>query len=208
MSKLLTKAALIYVLLVVPYNATLAGTPLKNGYYIVVAAYLSNQEEFAQKYSTELNQAGNHAQVGFDASRNFFYVYLDYFTDFDESINKMLEVRKQAGFAEAWVRIIKDGTETVAASAQREPEPAAAQEKESPKATAKKVESSQSPIVAEAKPGTPAKQETTPKEEPAAAPQAPPTPAPATEVVPNPKADPVYVPQTLKNTQVFFSLFN
>ncbi|MFM7488516.1 MAG: hypothetical protein ACKO13_16515, partial [Cytophagales bacterium] len=66
MSKLLTKAAFICVLLVGLYNATLAGTPLKNGYYIVVAAYLSNQEEFAQKYSTELNQAGNHAQVGFD----------------------------------------------------------------------------------------------------------------------------------------------
>ncbi|HCW06631.1 MAG TPA: hypothetical protein DGG95_04610 [Cytophagales bacterium] len=29
-----------------------------------------------------------------------------------------------------------------------------------------------------------------------------------TEVIQNPKADPVYVPQTLKNTQVFLSLFN
>jgi outer membrane protein OmpA-like peptidoglycan-associated protein len=207
MSKLLTKAALIYVLLVVPYNATLAGTPLKNGYYIVVAAYLSNQEEFAQKYSTELNQAGNHAQVGFDASRNFFYVYLDYFTDFDESINKMLEVRKQAGFAEAWVRVIKDGTETIAAAAPQEPEPAGPKEKESPKATSKKTESVQSPSAAVVKPETPAKPEPAPKEEPAAAPLAS-TPAPATEVVPNPKADPVYVPQTLKNTQVFFSLYN
>jgi len=30
----------------------------------------------------------------------------------------------------------------------------------------------------------------------------------ATEVIPNPPADPVYIPQTLKNTQVFLSLFN
>jgi len=30
----------------------------------------------------------------------------------------------------------------------------------------------------------------------------------ATEVVENPKADPVYIPQTLKNTQAFFSLYN
>ncbi|MFM7855034.1 MAG: OmpA family protein, partial [Flammeovirgaceae bacterium] len=125
-----------------------------------------------------------------------------------ESINKMLEVRKQAGFAEAWVRVIKDGTEAVAAATQQEPETAVSKENQSPKATAKKAESVQSPIAAEAKPVTPAKPETTPKEEPAAAPQAPPTPAPAPEVVPNPKADPVYVPQTLKNTQVFFSLFN
>jgi outer membrane protein OmpA-like peptidoglycan-associated protein len=29
-----------------------------------------------------------------------------------------------------------------------------------------------------------------------------------TEVVENPKADPVYIPQTLKNTQAFFSLYN
>jgi outer membrane protein OmpA-like peptidoglycan-associated protein len=29
-----------------------------------------------------------------------------------------------------------------------------------------------------------------------------------TEVVPNPKAEPVYLPQTLKNTQAFFSLYN
>lgn len=207
MSKLLTKAAFICVLLVGLYNATLAGTPLKNGYYIVVAAYLSNQEEFAQKYSTELNQAGNHAQVGFDASRNFFYVYLDYFTDFDESINKMLEVRKQAGFAEAWVRVIKDGAEIVAAAAQREPETEVSKEKESPKATAKKAESVQLPVAVVATPEALAKQEPVVKQESAAAPQAPAPPS-VTQVVPNPKADPVYVPQTLKNTQVFFSLFN
>lgn len=84
---------------------------MQKGYYIVVAAYRVNQEAFAEKYAAELNRTGHHAQTGFDAARHYHYVYLDYFTDFDESVNKMLEVRKQAGFAEAWVRVIKDGTE-------------------------------------------------------------------------------------------------
>jgi outer membrane protein OmpA-like peptidoglycan-associated protein len=171
-----------------------AGTALQKGYYIVVAAYRANQETFAEKYAAELNQAGHHSQTGFDASRNFHYVYLDYFTDFDASIDKMLEVRKQAGFAEAWVRVIKEGTEPVAvqqAPTRETPPPPA---KETPTAIERKPELVQPVVTTEQ-----------PKPEPI---QQPALTVPTTEVVPNPKADPVYIPQTLKNTQAFLSLYN
>ncbi|MCA4900056.1 MAG: OmpA family protein [Bacteroidota bacterium] len=171
-----------------------AGTALQKGYYIVVAAYRANQETFAEKYAAELNQAGHHSQTGFDASRNFHYVYLDYFTDFDASIDKMLEVRKQAGFAEAWVRVIKEGTEPVAAQQPPTRETPPPPAKETPAAIERKPE-----------PVQPAATTEQPKPEPI---QQPALTVPATEVVPNPKADPVYVPQTLKNTQAFLSLYN
>lgn len=172
------------------------GSTLQKGYYIVVAAYLSNQENFAQKYSAELNQAGHHSQYGFDATRNLHYVYLDYYTDFTESVNKMLEVRKQAGFNEAWVRIIKDGAEpTVAKVEEQKPEPKKEEPKKAePKKTEPKVEQ---PVAATPAPVA--------KVEPVKEPEAIVAP---TEVVPNPKAEPVYLPQTLKNTQAFLSLYN
>jgi outer membrane protein OmpA-like peptidoglycan-associated protein len=46
-----------------------------------------------------------------------------------------------------------------------------------------------------------------PKAEPVQEPTQQETPTP-TEVVPNPKAEPVYIPQTLKNTKAFLSLYN
>ncbi|MFM8914151.1 MAG: OmpA family protein [Flammeovirgaceae bacterium] len=170
-----------------------AGTALQKGYYIVVAAYRANQQTFAEKYVAELNQAGHHSQTGFDATRSFHYVYLDYFTDFDVSIDKMLEVRKQAGFAEAWVRIIKDGAEPV------------------PVPPSRKETTTEAPIPAKPEPSKPAppaeaKPEPIPAQPPVAEATKPATPN--TEVVPNPKADPVYIPQTLKNTQAFLSLYN
>ncbi|MDZ7650412.1 MAG: hypothetical protein U5K54_26535 [Cytophagales bacterium] len=34
---------------------------------------------------------------------------MDYYTDFDESIEQMLKTRKDGGFTDAWVRIMKEG---------------------------------------------------------------------------------------------------
>jgi outer membrane protein OmpA-like peptidoglycan-associated protein len=162
---------------------------LAKGYYIVVAAYLSGQENFAQLYSTKLNAEGRHSKYGFDVARNFYYVYLDYYTDFSESINQMLATRKESGFGEAWVRIIKDGTEQQSDLIA----------KEEPKREEKNEIKKEEPVVV-------AKEEKI-------APAVEVAPLPAAEVVPtevitNPKADPVYLPQTLKNTQAFFSLYN
>jgi hypothetical protein len=49
-----------------------SASTLPNGYYIVVAFYLSGQEKFAKKYSAELNKAGRHSSHGFDAVRNYY----------------------------------------------------------------------------------------------------------------------------------------
>ncbi len=165
---------------------------LPKGYYIVVASYLSGQEKFAKKYSAELNKAGRHSNYGFDAVRSYYYVYLDFYTDFSTSIDRMLNTRKEDGFGEAWVRIMKDGTEQPVEVAVKSETPRPLQtivEEEVTKPVA---------AISETK-----------KEEPKDLLATGPTPAMvATEVVENPKADPVYIPQTLKNTQAFFSLYN
>jgi outer membrane protein OmpA-like peptidoglycan-associated protein len=167
------------------------GPVLEKGYYIVVAAYLSGQENFAQRYSARLNEEGKHSKYGFDAARHFYYVYLDYYTDFSESIDQMLLVRRESGFDEAWVRIIKDGTEQKAELVAKEERP-----KQEEKQVANKIAE---PLVAIVQKPEPEKL------------------APAiehvslekfTEVVPNPKAEPVPALQSLKNTPVFFSFYN
>ena len=85
------------------------GEYLQKGYYIVVAAYRIGQEKYMESYVEKLNNSGKHSKYGYDAGRKFYYIYLDYYTDFNESIQEMLSTRKDDGFADAWVRIMKDG---------------------------------------------------------------------------------------------------
>lgn len=85
------------------------GDQLPPGYYIVVAAYRKGQEDYAKRYINSINKEGKHSKYGYDAGRKFYYVYLDYYKDFNESIHEMLETRKAGGFDMAWVRIMKDG---------------------------------------------------------------------------------------------------
>lgn len=90
---------------------------LQKGYYIVVAAYRMGQEKYMESYVDKLNKTGLHTKYGFDAGRKFYYIYLDYYTNFDESIQQMLKTRKQGGFTDAWVRIMKEGENPVPAVA-------------------------------------------------------------------------------------------
>jgi len=85
------------------------GEYLQKGYYIVVAAYRIGQEKYMETYVTKLNTSGLHTKYGYDLGRKFYYIYLDYYTDFDESIQQMLKTRKEGGFTDAWVRIMKEG---------------------------------------------------------------------------------------------------
>lgn len=85
------------------------GEYLSKGYYIVVAAYRIGQEKYMETYVTRLNNSGLHTRYGYDLGRKFYYIYLDYYTDFNESIQKMLEARKAGGFSDAWVRVMKEG---------------------------------------------------------------------------------------------------
>ncbi len=169
---------------------------------MVVAAYLDSQQSFAKKYSDELNAQGKHSSYGLDAARKFFYVYLDYYADFNESIAQMVQVRKESGFGEAWVRIIKDETS--------ESEPVVASKPEPKNETiSQPTQPVTATAVAAAKPMAAAEVKTP------AAPTATATPAVVAQaidtskaVIPNPPAAPVYMPQTLKNTQAFFSMYN
>jgi len=92
------------------------GEYLQKGYYIVVAAYRIGQEKYMQSYVDKLNKRGLHSKYGYDAGRKFYYIYLDFYTDFDESIQQMLSTRKQSGFTDAWVRIMKEGENPAPAS--------------------------------------------------------------------------------------------
>ncbi|MBN8577113.1 MAG: OmpA family protein [Cytophagales bacterium] len=92
------------------------GEYLQKGHYIVVAAYRIGQEKYMDNYVSQLTSKGLHAQYGYDAGRKFYYVYLDYYTDFNESIAHMLNTRKQEGFELAWVRVMKEGREPTTTS--------------------------------------------------------------------------------------------
>ncbi len=105
--------ALAIILLGLAFHSIADPTPkgeyLQKGYYIVVAAYRIGQEKYMETYVSKLNKSGLHTKYGYDLGRKFYYIYLDYYTDFDESIQQMLKTRKEGGFTDAWVRIMKEG---------------------------------------------------------------------------------------------------
>jgi outer membrane protein OmpA-like peptidoglycan-associated protein len=172
-------------------------TSMPKGYYIVVAAYFASQEKFAENYSAKINTDGQHSKVGFDYARGLHLVYLDYFSDYTESISNMLAVRKQGGFSDAWVRIIKTGGDTK--------EEVVAKEQS-------KIEK-QTPVVVESKVTEEPKPKPGEIKEPVQEPISYASPimvsdVPPTQYIPNDAAKPVYLPQTLRNTSVFFSVYN
>jgi len=151
---------------------------LPQGYYLVVAAFSPEHEDYAQRLSTSLNKSGRHTDYGFEATRKYWYVYLDQITSRDECISEYEKIRKEESFADAWVHTIKDEADLKEPTITKtEPQP----QKEEPVSIAIKEE----PKAEEKKPELV-----------------------VTEVVENPKAAPVILPQTLKNTPVFLSLFN
>jgi outer membrane protein OmpA-like peptidoglycan-associated protein len=79
---------------------------LDPGYYIVVNAYAQSKEHIAKIYQDKLNAEGLQAEYGFDSRRNYYYVYLEYFDQYKPSIDRMLEVRNEGRFTDAWVRVI------------------------------------------------------------------------------------------------------
>jgi outer membrane protein OmpA-like peptidoglycan-associated protein len=189
---------------------------LAPGYYVVVAAYLQDQESFAKTYSEKIAGGGREAKYGFDATRNFYYVYLHYTTDFGQALSWMEQARKD-GFENSWVRIMKGlpeapvtenknpapapagkTTTTVAPPIAAPAAPTARQDvtvvKESP------VPATEPPVVREEKPET----------KPAAAvvvpsPSVAPAEKPQPEVSPN---DVMVHPDLLRNSTVLLTLYN
>ncbi len=165
--------------------------PLPKGYYVVVAAFFSYQEDYAERYSTKLNTGGLHSRYGLDPTRRLYFVYLDQYSDFKESVDQMLKVRKEGIFEKAWVRVIKESAEEKEQVAER---------KEEQKATevAPIKGKAEQKVIEERKEEVKVVEEKRVEEQKLA----------LTEVVENPPADPVYVPQNLNNTPVFLSLYN
>src|SRR5687767_1732327 len=79
---------------------------LEPGYYVVVAAYSANRENVAQNYTEVLNLQGLKARYGFNSSKKFYFVYLDYATQLKPAIREMYKRRKAEQFSDAWVRVI------------------------------------------------------------------------------------------------------
>ena len=160
---------------------------LSSGYYLIVAAYKSGQESFAAKYVQELNQKGQHASYGYDAGRKMYYVYLDRYNEFEASLGPLGKTRREGGFENAWVRIMKvDGqgsitTYPVVTATVTEIK------KEAP------IETKKEGVVGSEKPAEVV------------------TPASTSEIDEageQPKMEPVKLPHTMTNTPVFLSLYS
>lgn len=116
-------------------HAQSTSNPLDPGYYIVVAAYRLGQDAYAESYIKRINNSEINAKYGADLGRKYLYVYLDYFTDYDQSIKEMLETRKKSGFEQAWVRIMKGemtGKVELVQQERQEPKPTETQTATSP----------------------------------------------------------------------------
>jgi outer membrane protein OmpA-like peptidoglycan-associated protein len=163
---------------------------LSPGYYIVVGAYAPSRENVAQNYTEVLNRRGYTAAYGFNSSRNYFYVYLKYYQTLKESLKNMQATRKQAEFAQAWVRVVPGDITAKAEVKAEEPKPA--------KAAAVREEK----VIASAKPVTDTTEPSAQKNEPAIS--AEPDKVVVTDNEPIVQYDKI----TLGNTEVFLSLYN
>lgn len=81
---------------------------LDKGYYVVVGAFATTKESYAQKFTDTLKKEGYDAVYAKDDRRNLLLVYVKRFDEFRPSIAEMTSTRKNTRFDEAWVRIIKD----------------------------------------------------------------------------------------------------
>lgn len=169
----------------------LAAQETPKAYYVVVTSFKSSQVNYAQNLADKIKSGGTEAGFVQDPERPFCYVYTARFTDFNESLAKMKAIREAGTYTDAWVRILDDAPTTAAATVP----------KSEKKPTASVYVAIPKEVVQAAVQQEPSA--TPPQPEPVTAP-----PVVADAVVENSPAEPVYVPQTLNNTQIFLSLIN
>jgi outer membrane protein OmpA-like peptidoglycan-associated protein len=104
---------------------------LSPGYYVVVSAYAPGRENVAQNYIELLNRRGVEAHYGFNSTRSFYFVYVDYLTDLKSSLKVMEATRKQDEFSRAWVRVIPGDIGAVSPTMETKPLVAVEEKKES-----------------------------------------------------------------------------
>jgi len=76
---------------------------LAPGYYVVVAAFSPDHEDYAIRYSDVLAKNGIKAEYGYNTKRNYYYVYVKYTQEKQQSIAEMYQMRKQNGFEKTWL---------------------------------------------------------------------------------------------------------
>jgi outer membrane protein OmpA-like peptidoglycan-associated protein len=176
-------------------------TELSPGYYIVVGAYAPSRENVAQNYTEVLNRKGLNAGYGFNSSRNYFYVYLQYYSSLKESLKDMKNRRRQPEFAQAWVRVVPGDIVAKSISSALVKTNTAAEEVKS--ADIKPSEGKEEKVLVAAKPVTETPATSVQKAEPVIDTVQP----DASPVIDNPPIQ-QYDKITLGNTEVFLSLFN
>lgn len=132
-----TRLLLLFALLLLT-QVSFAQAPLSKGYYVVVAAYSNTKETYASKYTDDLKQKGHDAHYGLSKSGKLYLVYVHYDTERNTSLSEMRGERKKGEFADAWVRVVKDGEEQEAIAKtepveKKQPETSTPQKTEEPK---------------------------------------------------------------------------
>jgi outer membrane protein OmpA-like peptidoglycan-associated protein len=79
---------------------------LPAGYYVVVAAYDNQREEYAALYTETLKAKNYQASYGFNKTKNLFFVYIDQNGNLKDALQSMYRVRKESSFEGAWVRVV------------------------------------------------------------------------------------------------------
>lgn len=87
-------------------EGTNTSAKLKSGYYLVVAAYSKSNIELADRFANSISTPDQKAYVAFFPKKNLYFVYLKYYTDFNESIRGLFQYRKNTVYKDCWVYIM------------------------------------------------------------------------------------------------------
>ncbi len=85
---------------------------LKAGYYLTIAAYAKSKEHYAKAYTEKVRGMGHEASYDFFPKKNYYFVYLKYYNDFNTSIRDLYQTRKNTEFDDCWVYVMRQ-TEVV-----------------------------------------------------------------------------------------------
>ncbi|MDH5475505.1 MAG: OmpA family protein [Cyclobacteriaceae bacterium] len=80
---------------------------VKSGYYLVIGAYSKNNKQLAEIYAKQITEKGHEALVDFFPKKNYHFVYLKYYEDFNTSIRGLYQYRKIEDFPDCWVYVMR-----------------------------------------------------------------------------------------------------
>lgn len=109
MNKCLILISLSIVLLTAtsPVEVHAQSKNLKAGYYLTIAAYSKSKEHYAKSYTEKVNKMGYEAAYSFFPKKNYYFVYLKYYNDFNTSIRDLYQTRKSTDFGDCWVYVMR-----------------------------------------------------------------------------------------------------